>query len=72
MLEREYKDLPSTIISPFTGDELVLEPEIEIVDEGRGKRSTFCFADTDGDETFYYGDVLAVYSNSITRETIYI
>jgi len=71
-MKREYKDLPKKIISPFTGDELTLQPEIEIVDEGRGERSSFCFADTSGDECHYNGDVLAVYFNESTREILYI
>jgi len=71
-MKTEYKDLPRTIISPFTGDELVLEPEIERVDEGRGERSSFCFADTSGDECHYCGDVSAIYINESTREILYI
>mgnify|MGYP006192071611 CR=1 FL=1 len=71
-MKREYKKLPKSIISPFTGDELLLEPMIDIVEEGRGYRSSFCFADTDGDECFYCDDVVGIYLNAVTREVLYV
>jgi len=68
-MRREYNKLPKSIISPFTGDTLVLQDEIEINDNGS---SRLCIADYDGEESFYCDDLVSVYLNNKTREHFYV